>query len=53
MYGGLFPLCLVIAAAARLMPRSMRSSMRGFDGRHSIFREARDAATMCIPFAFR
>jgi hypothetical protein len=53
MFGAAFPIFLVVAALARLMPRSMRSSMAGFDGRQSLFKEAKNAASMCIPFAFR
>ncbi len=53
MFGVAFPLFLVVALLARLMPRSMRGSMAGFDGRQSLVREARNAASMCIPFAFR
>ena len=53
MFGVAFPLCLVVAAVARLMPRSKRESIAGFDGRQSLFREAKTAASMCTPFAFR
>jgi hypothetical protein len=53
MFGVAFPLCLVVAVLARLMPNSVRGSILGFDGRGSVFREARNAASMCIPFAFR
>lgn len=53
MFGIAFPLCLAIAFAARLMPKAWRASMMGFDGRQSPFREASNAASMCIPFAFR
>ncbi len=53
MFGIAFPLCLVVAAVARLIPKSRRELIVGFDGRHSVFREAMTAASMCIPFAFR
>lgn len=53
MFGAAFPLCLIVALALRVMPKSMRASISGFDGRHSPFREARAAASMFIPFAFR
>jgi hypothetical protein len=53
MFGVAFPLCLLVAALARLMPRSRREAYPFFDGRQSLFREASNAASMCIPFAFR
>lgn len=53
MFGAAYPLCLAITVAMRLLPKSRRGSVLGFDGRQSIFREARTAATMCIPFTFR
>lgn len=53
MFGIAFPLCLAVAIVARLTPRSMRVSLAGFDGRQSLLREASNAASMCIPFAFR
>jgi len=53
MFGVAFPICLVAATLARLTPRSRRGSMSVFDGRHSLFREASIAASMCVPFAIR
>jgi len=53
MFAVAYPVCLAIAVATRLVPRSRRRSNQGFDGHHSVFREARTAASMCIPFAFR
>lgn len=53
MFGIAFPLCLAVALIARLMPPSVRASLLGFDARQSVFREAKNAASMCIPFAFR
>lgn len=53
MFAIAFPLCLAVAIVARIMPRSNRVSMAGFDGRQSLLREASNAASMCIPFAFR
>jgi hypothetical protein len=53
MFGIAFPICLVAAAIARLAPKSRRGSTGVFDGRHSLFREATIAASMCIPFAIR
>lgn len=53
IFGAAFPLCLLIAALARLVPRGRRQSIAGFDGRQSLFREASSAASMCLPFAFR
>jgi hypothetical protein len=51
MFGVAFPLCLVAAIVARLMPGSRRIS--GIDGRRSLISEAWTTASMCIPFAFR
>jgi hypothetical protein len=53
MFGVAYPLCLAIALATRLLPRSRRGSMLGFDGQYPLFREARNAASMWIPFALR
>jgi hypothetical protein len=53
MFGAAFPLCLFVAALVRVVPRSMLGSISGFDGSRSMFREARSAASMFIPFAFR
>lgn len=53
MFGVAFPLCLVISLVTRLLPRSRRGSIMGFDGQYSLFREARNAASMWIPFALR
>lgn len=52
MFGVAYPFCLAFAAGVRLLPKSRRNSIPGFDGRHSLFREARNAASF-IPFAFR
>lgn len=53
MFGVAFPICLVAAALTRLAPKSRRGSITVFDGRHSLFKEATIAASMCIPFAIR
>jgi len=53
MFCLVYPFCLGFAAIARLLPRNRRDSMPGFGGNHSLFREARMAASSCIPFAFR
>jgi len=53
MFGVAFPICLVAAALTRLAPKSRRGSIAAFDGRHSLFKEATIAASMCIPFAIR
>ncbi len=53
MFGVAFPLCLAFAAVVRFLPKSRRESIPGFDGRYSLFQEARNAATSCVPFAFR
>ncbi|MDP3896274.1 MAG: hypothetical protein Q8Q62_06330 [Mesorhizobium sp.] len=48
----LYPLCLTLAIAARLMPRGKRLGSV-FPGNRSVFAEARIAAASCIPFIFR
>ncbi len=53
MFGIAFPLCLFVAAVARLPPRSRRAAATGFGGGQSLLTEARIAASMCIPFALR
>ena len=53
MFGVALPFCFAFAVGVRLLPKSRRESIPGFDGRHSLFREAVNAATSCIPFAFR
>jgi len=53
MFGVALPFCLAFAAITRFLPRAVRETIPGFDGRHSLLREAKNAASSCIPFAFR
>jgi hypothetical protein len=48
----LYPFFLVLAVAARLIPRARRGGSM-FPGGRSVFAQARAAAATCIPFVFR
>jgi hypothetical protein len=52
IYLSCFPLFLVIAITARLLPPAWRPFPRGPERRRSIFAEAREAARSTIPYMF-
>ena len=50
---GVFAFFLLVAIALRLAPRRWRQAVPELGGQRSVWREAKVAASSCIPFAYR
>ena len=50
---GVFAFFLLVAIALRVAPKRWRQAVPELGGQRSVWREAKVAASSCIPFAYR